>query len=123
MLDVTAMMKALLVSAMLCTPALADPTPASQYKLKLAVEDGKDTRAYTVSLVDSACGEATQYKNAVTDEIKLCAHAEGASVRLRIDWQLKDKERMIQNKSELVVARKSTQVIDGGSAKLSVALL
>ncbi|MFT3694913.1 MAG: hypothetical protein QM831_17315 [Kofleriaceae bacterium] len=124
------MLKALVFVSLMVAPALADPqgthTPppnAPSIQIKLAVADGKDVRAYTVGLVENTCGEAGQLKNDVRDSIRLCAYADGTDVRLSVKWNLKEKDREIQNESELVLAHKGSHTLDGGSAKLTVSML
>lgn len=112
--------------ALLCTPALADTSPTM--KIGFKVDGGKDQRHYTVELVDKACGEvshkATDQAHNVTsrDQIKVCATAEKDGVRLAIEWELHDGTRDISNRSEMLVARGTSQELDGGTAKLAVTL-
>ena len=111
--------------ALFASPAFADPSPTLQVGFK--VDGGKDQRHYTVKLVDKACGSVSQKTvapvQAVRDEIKVCAHAENGAIHLQIEWQLHDKDRDIENKSEMVLARGASQELDGGTAKLTVALI
>ena len=104
----------------LAVTAHAAPAPTMQVAFK--VDGGKDQRHYAVELVDKACGEVSAKTAVIHDEIRVCAHVEGANVRLEIDWQLHEKDRDIQNKSEMVLARGVTQELDGGTAKLAIAL-
>jgi len=112
--------------ALLCTSALADsPT----MKVGFKVDGGKDQRHYTVALVDKACGAVenkviTPGPGANTrDQIKVCANVEKAGVRLDVEWELHDAGRDISNKSQMFIARGTTQELDGGTAKLAVTLL
>lgn len=125
------MTKLLIASAiaLLTAPALAAPNPsptpsASPTTLQIGfkVDGGKDQRHYTVKLVDRACGSVNAKTAAINDEIKVCAHVDGANVHLDIQWQLHEKDRDIENKSEMVITHGVTQELDGGTAKLSVAL-
>jgi hypothetical protein len=114
--------------ALLTTPALASPNPSpavspTTIQIGFKVDGGKDQRHYTVKLVDKACGSVNAKTTAgVNDEIKVCAHVDGANVHLDIEWQLHEKDRDIVNKSEMVITHGVTQELDGGTAKLSVAL-
>ena len=110
--------------ALLATPALASPNPSPPTTIQIGfkVDGGKDQRHYTVKLVDKACGSVNAKTAAINDEIKVCAHVDGASVHLDIQWQLHEKDRDIENKSEMVIARGVAQELDGGSAKLTVSL-
>jgi hypothetical protein len=123
------------VLALLCTPALADPTPApapaptTTMKVGFKVDGGKDQRHYTVELVDKACGEVSNKQTDVAhnvtttrDQIKVCATQEKTGVRLAIEWELHDKDRDITNRSEMLLARGAARELDGGTAKLGVTL-
>jgi hypothetical protein len=107
--------------ALLTTPtfaAPASPTPASTMQVAFKV----DGRHYTVKLVDQACGSVLAKSATVRDEIKVCARADGAGVHLDVEWQLHDKDRDIETKSEMILPRGATQELDGGTSKLSVTL-
>lgn len=125
LLSTPRMTKIFLALALFAAPAFADPNPT--YQVGFKVDGGKDQRHYTVKLVDKACGSAFSYKdeakNETRDDIKVCAHNDNGGVRLEIEWKLRDKDREISNTSALVLARGATQEIDGGTAKLSVALI
>jgi hypothetical protein len=112
--------------ALLAAPALASPNPPASspttIQIGFKVDGGKDQRHYTVKLVDKACGSVNAKTAAINDEIKVCAHVDGANVHLDIQWQLHEKDRDIENKSEMVITHGMTQELDGGTAKLSVAL-
>jgi hypothetical protein len=120
--DARGMTKLFVISALalLCSPALAAPSPTIQVGFQ--IDGGKDQRHYAVKLVDKACGSVNAKTAAIADEIKVCAHVDGANVRLEIDWQLHEKDRDIENKSEMVLARGVAQELDGGSAKLTISL-
>ena len=113
--------------ALLTTPALASPNPSpasspTTIQIGFKVDGGKDQRHYTVKLVDKACGSVNAKTAAINDEIKVCAHVDGVNVHLDIQWQLHEKDRDIENKSEMVITHGVTQELDGGTAKLSVTL-
>ena len=111
--------------ALLCTPALADN---ATMKVGFKVDGGKDQRHYSVELVDKACG-GVEHKTitpgpgpTTRDQIKVCANIEKTGVRLDIEWELHDATRDISNKSEMFIAKGSTQELDAGTAKLGVTL-
>ncbi|MEO8846757.1 MAG: hypothetical protein ABI591_11930 [Kofleriaceae bacterium] len=123
------MTKLLIASALALSaaPAVAGPNPPpaispTTIQIGLKVDGGKDQRHYTVKLVDKACGSVNAKTAAIHDEIKVCAHVDGANVHLDVQWQLHEKDRDIENDSEMVITRGVTQELDGGTAKLSVAL-
>jgi hypothetical protein len=107
---------------LLCGPALADPAPDPTVQLKLAVSSNNDTRKYDLKLVDSTCSKITNSNRTLLDEVRACMHAEGAALRLEIDWTLKHDGRQIENKSTLVVKRGETFELAHAGAKLAVSV-
>lgn len=137
LLDGCGMTKTLVSSALclalLCAPALAAPpaapsppappaTALQNVRLKLAVSSGKDVRSYSLDLIDRVCGDVENKSSTLHDEIRACMHADGAAMRLDLEWNLRDHDRELKNKST-VIARPGDQVeLYNAGARLTVAI-
>ena len=97
------MLKPLVILAMLTAPALADPTP-QPIRIELQIRIGKDVRNNVMSVVDNSCGRVEDKAPDHTDEIKACAHVEGANVRLELEWLTRGDKTEYRNQSSVVVA-------------------
>jgi hypothetical protein len=109
-----------------CGPALADAPPASAasdpLQLDLKLDVGKDSRHYSLKLVDNECGNASSKAGQVEDNIKICARADGTKVQLHVNWWTREGDHEMRNDSTTVVARGTSFVLVGDSAMLRVAL-
>ena len=106
---------------LLCGPALADPAP-STFDIGFSLTSGRELRHYAIKLVDHDCGGIEAKSPSTTDDIKVCAHVDGAQIRLQIDWLTREGERELRNKSAVLATRKSSFELDGGGAKLTVSV-
>jgi hypothetical protein len=117
------MMKPLLVVALVCGPALADPPPAT-VNLELAVHAvaSKDARRYQIALVDQSCGQAKNKSATVHDEIKACMRVDGAAFRLELDWLTRDGDRELQSHAVALAKRGEVISLDNDRVRLDVAV-
>ena len=113
------MLKPLVILAMLTAPALADPA-IQPIKLEFQVKTAQSARTNVLSLVDNACGRVEDRTPDHTDEIKACAHADGANVRLEIDWSSHTDTTAYKNQSTIVLAHGATVEVGKPEARLIV---
>ena len=104
------MLKPLVILTMLTGPALADP-PAPSIRVELQLRVGADTRSHIMAVTDNSCGRVEDKAPDHTDEIKACAHAQGADIVLQLDWTTRGDKTEYKNQSSIVVAH-------GGSVEL-----
>jgi hypothetical protein len=111
-----------LASALLCAPALADPTPpAANVAIHLQISDGKVVREYSMMLADKSCGGIEGKQRDSADNVKICQTAEGSdAVRLEVDWHTSVGPNESRNRSVIVMRRGQVQQLDGGTSKLDV---
>ena len=116
----TKMASASLLVAVLCGPALADN---KTLQLGFTLTAGKDTRHYAMKLVADACGTIESKAPEQQDHINVCMKADSTSeFRLEVDWTTRHDNSELHNRSTVVAARGSSFDLDGGAAKLAVAL-
>jgi hypothetical protein len=115
------MMKSLFVVALLAAPAFADQ---KTMQLGFTLSAGNETRHYAMKLVTDACGGIEARAPDERDEIKVCAQADGGNndVRLEVDWTTKHGDHELKNRSTVLATRGQSFELDGGVAKLTVAL-
>jgi hypothetical protein len=112
------MIRSIITVALLCAPALADPSPTFQLGFDLTA--GTDVRHYAVKLVDNACGGIDAKSPSSQDEIKVCVVPDGPRVRVSVDWVTRQGDLELRNRSTVSAARGQTYELDGGTAKLAV---
>jgi hypothetical protein len=106
-----------------CGPALADaPLASGPLQLDLKLDVGKDSRHYSLKLVDNECGNASSKAGQVEDNIKICARADGAKVQLHVNWWTRQGDHEMRNDSTTVVALGTSFVLVGDGAMLRVAV-
>jgi hypothetical protein len=114
------MMKSLLVVALLAAPAFADQ---KTMQLGFTLSAGNETRHYAMKLVSDACGGIEARAPGERDEIRVCARADGNNdVRLELDWTTRHGDRELKNRSTVLAVRGQSFELDGGAAKLTVAV-
>lgn len=115
----SAMMKPIVASslllALLCGPALADPTSTTTYVIELTTK----TARHTIFVADRACGEL-QIKTPKSESyFRVCAHAhDPKTVRLELDRRTRDNHDEARASAVVVAASgASYELLD---AKLTV---
>ena len=98
------MLKPLVIVAMLTSPALADPAPPS-IRVELQLRVGADIRSHVVTITDKSCSRIEDKAPDHSDEVKACAHADGANIVLELDWSTRGANTEYRSSSSLVVAR------------------
>lgn len=109
-----------LLLAVLCKLAHADP---KTLELGFTVTSGKDARHYAMKLVADACGTIESKAPEQNDHINVCMKADSSTdVRLEVDWTTRHDNSELRNRSTVIAARGQKFELDGGAAKLAVAL-
>ena len=112
------MLKPLVITAMLCAPAIAD----SSMQLSLQLRDGANLRNHVIALADGTCSKIEDKTPDHRDEIKACAKVEGANVRLELMWSTDGAKTSYRNESTVVLARGGGITLGKPDAKLLVKL-
>jgi len=114
------MLKPLLVLSLLAAPALAENKSTT---LDFKITAGKDVRHYALTLVADSCGAVESHAPDLKDQIKACVRPDGTSdLRVEINWESRQGDHELKNSSTVIVARGKSFELDGGTAKLAVAL-
>jgi len=113
------MLKPLVVLAMLTAPALADIAPM---QLRVQLKTAGQTRNHVMSVADGACSRVEDRAPDHIDEIKACAHADGANVRLDVAWSSNGDKTKYTNESTVVLAKGKGFTLGKDDAKLLVML-
>jgi hypothetical protein len=113
------MHKPLVILAMLTTSAFADPAPQT-YRLEVMMKTKGASRTNVLSLTDSSCGRVEEKAVDHVDEIKACAHADGANVRLELQWSTRGDKTEYRNDSTVVMTHGGTAEVGSPDAKLIV---
>jgi hypothetical protein len=113
------MLKPLVILAMLTAPALADPSPQS-IRLDVQLKTKLGTRTNTMALTDNSCGKVEEKAPDHIDEIKACARAEGANVRIDLDWSTHGDKTEYRSQSTIVLAHGGTAEVGNPDTRLVV---
>ena len=105
----------------LSLPTVASADPAT-LQIGVDVTSGTDVRHYQIKLLDDHCGRASQKSRVAEDELKVCAHVDGASVRLDIEWKTRQGDRETHVETSAMLAHGAHVDLDINTAKLVVAL-
>ena len=97
------MLKPFVIVAMLTAPALADPV-AGSIRVEMQVRVGNDIRNHVMNVTDNTCGRVEDKAPDHTDEIKACAHLDGANIKLELDWMTRGDKTEYRNQSSILVA-------------------
>ncbi len=113
------MLKPLVIVAMLTAPALADPPPQA-FRLEVQLNTKGATRTNTMALTENSCSRVEEKAPDHVDEIKACAHSEGANVRIELDWSTHSDKSEYRSQSTIVLAHGGTAEVGNPDTRLVV---
>jgi len=113
------MFKSFVIVAALATPAFADSPPDS-FTLEVQLMTKTGARTNTMALTNNGCGRLEEKAPDHFDEIKACAHTEGANVRIELDWSTHADRTEYRSQSTLVLAHGGTAEVGNSNTRLVV---